>query len=95
MTADDKLNCWDYFKCGREIFARHRKDSVCVVSITSCNNGLNEGINSGRYCWKIPGSLCQSNLGGDQGSIKYKEEHCQTCSFRKLVEMEEGENFIP
>ena len=99
-SKQSKINCWDYFKCGREAAPTHTKrefgkggtnnlGSVCSVSITQKYHGFNSGINSGRYCWKIQGSYCPEN----RGSIDFKEKNCDTCEFKKLVQSDEGFDF--
>jgi hypothetical protein len=97
-----KLNCWDYFKCGREISNPKRSDSVCNVSLISSQHGINGGINAGRHCWEIEGSYCaisfaqsidEKQKNSTHGTISHKEQHCKQCEFRQRVEEEEAENF--
>lgn len=96
--GNKKLNCWDYFDCGREISNKARKDSVCNVSIISSQNGINGGECAGRHCWTIDGSYCMTSfankIGGmEVGTVRHKEEHCAKCNFRKLVRDEEGASY--
>lgn len=94
----EKLNCWEYFQCGREVSNQHRSDSVCNVSLISSFNGTNGGSNAGRYCWHVEGSYCISsqanvNKEHDRGTVLFKENFCRSCSFRQLVKREEGSSY--
>lgn len=85
----NKMNCWDFFKCGRDVFSQNRTASVCNVSIIQSNHGVNDGSNSGRYCWRIYGSFCEEK----RGTVRFKEKFCNQCGFKKMVRDEEGDGF--
>ncbi|MBF0621450.1 MAG: hypothetical protein HQL54_05945 [Magnetococcales bacterium] len=95
----EKKNCWDFFECGRDIFSGHPKGPVCNVSITTCHNGKNDGTNAGRYCWQMPGSICEESAikeaGGREprGGFSFKEERCRRCEFKELVKQEQGDAY--
>ena len=86
-----KLNCWEYIECGREPGGR-RADrlGVCPTAVEQRADGINGGINGGRCCWAIAGSMCRST---SQGVYPKKLEICLECSFFKKVEREEGPGF--
>ncbi|WP_421918196.1 two-CW domain-containing protein [Marinifilum sp.] len=87
-----KLNCWEYFKCGREIGGENAKElGVCPASTSVANTGINNGINAGRSCWTVKGTLCNK---GTQGDIDEKLLGCINCSFFKMVNNEEGRTFV-
>ncbi len=99
--ASSKQNCWEYFNCSREISNKNRINSVCNVSLISSQHGINGGINAGRHCWEIEGSYCAvshaEQTGQDytlRGTVTHKEEHCNQCSFRAMVQQEEGSAFV-
>ena len=95
---DKKLNCWDFFDCGREVTSKNRKDSICNASLISSKNGINGGNNAGRQCWNIEGSYCETSFinqtGRSRGTVKHKEEYCSKCEFHDLVRKEEGKNYV-
>jgi len=88
-----KENCWEVKNCGRE------KDGVntcsvgvCPAALSSEYDGRNEGLNGGRYCWKVAGTFC----GGEvQGTYADKLMSCVACDFFKQVKIEEGPSFYP
>lgn len=85
------LNCWEYYKCGREKGGVNALElGVCPASLTKDNNGINGGISSGRYCWTIKGTLCNDQIQGELGD---KLLSCINCGFFKLVNYEEGREF--
>lgn len=92
--SEEKMNCWEFFKCGREATRRHGSDPVCAASVTSSRNGINDGVNAGRSCWKVMGTFCTNHgVGNVRGTIDFKETHCQQCDFRRYVMEQEGEDF--
>lgn len=84
----EKLNCWEFMKCGREEGGSKAEElGVCPAAKETLGNGLNDGVNAGRICWVIAGTLC----GGEtQGQFVYKYENCLKCEFYKYVDEEEG-----
>ena len=85
-----KTNCWESKKCGREPEGDNIEEAgICPASIESKVNGVHNGINGGRCCWAIAGTLC----GGEtQGSYAKKYKNCRECDFYKTVMYEETEN---
>ncbi len=87
-----KINCWEYTKCGRQPGGDKVKElGVCIASIEKRTNGIHGGINGGRVCWAIAGTLCRGQI---QGSFAQKLADCLKCDFYHLVRKEEGENFV-
>jgi hypothetical protein len=86
-----KLNCWEYYSCGREIGGVNTKElGVCPASTHPQNPEINGGTNSGRYCWTVSGTLCDAKI---QGNIEDKLLNCINCSFFKSVNYDEGREF--
>ncbi len=82
-----KLNCWEYKKCGREENGSNIKSlGVCPVSKESRLDSIHGGVNGGRACWVVSGSLCDGEVQ-DSFSEKYKK--CFECDFYNLVKGEE------
>ena len=81
------LNCWEYKQCGRGRNG-HRApgEKICPAATATKANGVNCGINGGRVCWAIAGTLCG---GRQQGNYAAKLETCLRCDFCQLVLAEE------
>lgn len=86
-----RLNCWQVKRCGREPGGiRAAELGVCPASTETGLHGINSGINGGRACWAIAGTLCGGKI---QGSYAAKLANCLQCDFYKLVSTEEGPTF--
>jgi hypothetical protein len=71
------LNCWEVKKCGREPNGIKSKElGVCPAVTTEEKNGVNNGINAGRICWRVAGTLCG---GAVQGTFTQKAMNCSKC----------------
>ena len=81
----DKVNCWDFLKCGR------KADGSCPVPVENKLDGVNGGKNAGRVCWIIEGTFCRDKV---QGTFMQKYETCKECDFFKLVSSEEGHKLV-
>ena len=87
----EALNCWEYYKCGREKGGINAFEiGICPASTMKGNHGINGGESSGRYCWTIKGTLCNKKI---QGELADKLLSCINCGFFKLVNYEEGREF--
>ncbi len=87
----ERLNCWEYFKCGRESGGINTTElGTCPASTIPGSYGINGGTYSGRYCWTVKGTICDAKI---QGGLEDKLLNCINCSFFKLVNFEEGREF--
>lgn len=91
--VNNKKNCWEYKKCGRELgginaFAM----GVCPASTYIWFDGYHGGENGGRTCWMITGSMCHGEI---HGSFMEKIKFCGRCEFYHKVKEEEGNKIIP
>lgn len=87
-----KTNCWEFKKCGREPGGSHVHDlGVCPASTEARLNNVHEGINAGRSCWVIAGTLCK---GETQGTFAQKYKNCEICDFYLSVKDEEFPKFV-
>jgi hypothetical protein len=78
--------------CGREPGGVNAGEAgVCPTTADRASNGINRGLNAGRYCWRVAGTLCG---GKAQGTFAQKAENCGKCPFFKLVMAEEEEALI-
>lgn len=86
-----KQNCWEFKKCGRQPGGPNEKElGFCRATTNFTYNGRNDGMGSGRYCWKVAGTLCDGEL---QGTYAEKIKTCLECDFYKMVKSEEGKSF--
>ena len=84
------MQCWEYKKCGREPGGDKVSElGICPASIAETANGINNGINGGRICWAIVGTMCDGSI---QGAFTEKCGTCLNCDFMKLVRKQEGVN---
>ncbi|MGO9210717.1 MAG: two-CW domain-containing protein [Terriglobales bacterium] len=87
-----KVNCWEWKKCGRqEGGAKVAELGVCPAANAERINGANCGLNGGRACWALAGTLCGGQV---QGTFAAKLSNCMACDFYKLVAQEEGANLL-
>ena len=85
-----KRNCWEIKKCGREPGGKHPEQGICPAAVETRLQGIHTGINAGRACWVVAGTLCGGQV---QGSFASKYANCEQCDFFQLVEKEEGPRF--
>ncbi len=86
-----KQNCWEYKNCGREPGGKNvDKMGVCFAAMSKEYDGIHEGVNGGRVCWVVAGTLCEGKV---QGSFASKIRACASCDFYKVVKDEEKENY--
>lgn len=78
-----KLNCWEFFNCGRE------KNGLMVPYLGECPasaemkfDGMNDGKGAGRSCWLSCSTECQKIHNRFVKS-------CTECSFYTRVKYEE------
>jgi len=84
-------NCWEVIKCGRGPDSGKEDVEICPAAHSNDFNGVNSGNFGGRFCWVFAGTFCEGEI---QGSIAKKMNNCLDCAFYKLVNEEEGDNFI-
>lgn len=62
----------------------------CPATADVTSTGVNGGVNAGRICWTVPGTLCFEE---PQGDFVDKQEVCLECRFFQQVRDEEGAEF--
>lgn len=86
-----KQNCWEYTNCGREPYGRNVKEfGVCPAATETKLHGVHDGVNGGRCCWVVAGTLCH---GKKQGAFAHKYNGCKDCGFYQSVQYENFDNF--
>ena len=91
--SDNKINCWEYMKCGQEPGGKNAKKlGVCPAAGDKTFDGFNSGENSGRFCWHVAGKL----FPGEEvkGTCAKKLYSCTECKFINKVANEEANDFI-
>jgi class 3 adenylate cyclase len=82
-----KLNCWEFMRCGREPGGqRAAEKGVCPVAVESRLDGVLGGMNAGRCCWAVAGTVCR---GARQGTLAKRFASCKECAFFKRMQAEE------
>ncbi len=80
-------NCWEFMRCGREPGGDKVEDlGVCPAATAKQLDGINNGRHGGRACWGVPNTHCQE--------IRSKVLGCVDCTFFKLVQEQEGVDFV-
>lgn len=87
----EKKNCWEVKLCGREPGGiRVQEMGICPASTEKKLHGVHDGINAGRACWVVAGSMCGGKI---QGTFAQKYENCNVCDFYMKVKFEENHDF--
>jgi hypothetical protein len=87
MEIRERINCWEFKRCGREPGGRNVHHlGVCPATTAEALDGLHGGINGGRACWFVAGTICKGDI---QGTDARKYKSCIYCDFYKKVKEEE------
>ncbi|MDK9708565.1 MAG: protein kinase [Desulforhopalus sp.] len=93
QMREQKLNCWEFKKCGREKNGRNVQEmGICPAALDDSFDGINSGINGGRICWAVAGTFCE---GTTQGAFHAKRQSCVKCDFFSFVSHQEGASGTP
>lgn len=84
----EKKNCWEVLNCERQPGGAKVKElGVCPAPTMSVLKGVHDGVNGGRACWALTGTLCDNKV---QGSFASKMKNCMDCIVYKTIIREEG-----
>jgi hypothetical protein len=87
-----RKNCWEVMGCGREAGGRRvNGKGACPASTESSLHAIHGGINAGRACWTVEGTLCRSS-GPD--TLEAKRVSCSSCTFYRSFLQEEHPHLI-
>ncbi len=81
------LNCWESRNCGREPGGiKAVQDGICPAAEAAWLDGVNRGINGGRVCWVVAGTM-----GSKVCNLTFSEKitDCVLCDFYQKVLLEE------
>ena len=88
----ERRNCWEVMGCGREAGGRRvNGKGSCPASTETSLHAIHGGVNAGRACWTIDGTLCSSS-GPDK--LEAKKDLCGSCSFYQSVQQEEHPHLV-
>lgn len=91
-TSVKQVNCWEFKRCGREPGgSRVEELGECPAATSTVSDGMNRGVNAGRYCWKVSGTMCNGKV---QGTYARKIQSCTECDFFKMVQEQELVAFV-
>lgn len=84
----EKMNCWEFNKCGRELGGANAYElGVCPAATDITFDRIHGGTNAGRSCWVIAGTMCNGQV---HGTFAQKHKNCGKCDFCNKVREEEG-----
>jgi hypothetical protein len=85
-------NCWDVMQCGLGPGQSGGSGAgTCPAALEERLDGCNDGVNAGRACWVVAGTLC----GGEpQGRFAEKVGGCMECDFYRRVKHEQGPDYL-
>jgi hypothetical protein len=87
-----KVNCWEFKKCGRQPQGHKvRELGLCPATAEEKLDGVHDGVNAGRACWAVAGTMCGGRV---QGTFAQKFGNCKACDFYLAVKGEEYPNFM-
>ena len=82
-----RRNCWEVNNCGRQTGGSQVAAlGECPAASTFACHRVNNGINGGRACWAIAGTMCDGEV---QASVVDKIKGCANCDFFHQVAAEE------
>lgn len=83
--------------CGQNCSSKGHADFKKCPAVTETRlNGIHGGMNAGRACWVMNGTLGRGGCDGRvQGLVVEKLGKCMMCDFYKFVRSEEDELFLP
>jgi len=85
----EKLNCWEFMKCGRGPEDRYGKNmEPCPAAHDKRLEYVHGGRRAGRACWVVEGTFCG---GSFQDSFAQKSISCKRCDFYQKVHAQEGD----
>jgi hypothetical protein len=87
----EKRNCWEVKRCGRQPGGESCHEfGVCPAAMEKRLDGIHGGVNAGRACWVVSGTMCRSSV---QGTFAKKFSDCRNCDFYESVKSDEAPLF--
>jgi hypothetical protein len=83
MSTENKINCWEFKRCGREPGGKNvEKYGPCPAATEERLDGFRGGKNAGRACWAVAGTMCG---GAPTGIYALKVRDCMECDFHHHI----------
>ncbi|MCZ7583707.1 MAG: hypothetical protein M5R36_10445 [Deltaproteobacteria bacterium] len=80
MATGMPMNCWEFVRCGREPGGnRAEKLGVCPTAVARPLHGVHGGVNGGRACWTVAGTMSSDRK--PVGNVACKLGNCRICLF--------------
>ena len=70
-----------------------KKQGICPASTILAVNGINNGINGGRACWALTGTMSGPSEKVQGSFARILKSSCYSCDFYEQVLMEEQDDF--
>ena len=87
----EKRNCWEVKRCGRQPGGEAAHElGVCPAATERKLDGVHGGLNAGRACWVVSGTMCRGSI---QGTFAKKFSDCKQCDFYGMVKEDEAPLF--
>ena len=92
-----KKNCWEVKECGRQPGGDQvSTQGICPASTIMAVDGMNNGINGGRACWALTGTMsgpAEKVQGTFARTMSAMSTGCYDCEFFEQVMIEEQDDF--
>jgi hypothetical protein len=86
------INCWEFHGCGCQPGGKNADlHNPCPIPLDEKYDGINNGKNAGRYCWKVIGTMSDAEPKCTE-AMKIRE--CTKCDFFQLVKVQQRDSFI-
>ncbi|MDA8169257.1 MAG: hypothetical protein M0Z59_06095 [Nitrospiraceae bacterium] len=86
-----KMNCWELKNCGRQPGGENISgEGVCPASTENRLDGVHGGMNAGRTCWVVAGTLSWEEV---YGTFARKYCTCEMCEVYSSIKKEEKRKF--
>lgn len=85
------INCWEHRHCGREPGGAHADEhGICPAASETRLDGVHGGVNAGRACWAVAGSLGRT----ENGCSCESPVDCFHCDFYRAVITDETPHLV-
>ena len=89
-----KKNCWEVKKCGHQPGGDQvGTQGICSASTIMAVDGINNGINGGRACWALTGTMSGPAEKVQGTFARTMSTGCYDCEFFEQVMIEEQDDF--
>lgn len=84
-----RVNCWEFKQCGRQPGGDKADElGICPATEARKLHGIHGGVNAGRACWIVAGTMCG---GKAVGTFAQELGNCWKCDFYVAVRSREND----